>query len=83
MDEPFDCAMETAQIVSDVFGIGEVIGFGFIGEGYFGGFQTRSRSWIREAPVVLVVGHEPFMGGWAETLSGRILPFKRARRRVF
>lgn len=81
---PLIRAMETAQIVSDVFGIGEVIGFGFIGEGYFGGFQNEIEKLDpKKRHVVLVVGHEPFMGGWAETLSGRILPFKKGAAACF
>jgi len=75
---PLIRAMETAQIVSDVFGIGEVIGFGFIGEGYFGGFQNEIEKLDpKKRYVILVVGHEPFLGGWSESLSGRILPFKK------
>lgn len=81
---PLIRAMETAQIVSEVFGIGDVIGFGFIGEGYFGGFQNEIEKLDpKKRYIVIVVGHEPFMGGWAESLTGRILPFKKGAAACF
>jgi len=75
---PLVRAQETSQIAAGVFNIKKLVTYDFIGEGYFNGFLKAVEELDSSAAhTILVVGHEPDMGYWAEALCGAFLPFKK------
>lgn len=73
-------ARQTAEIVAEALGKLKVRLHPAIG---VGDLDILAGDWVvveKENPstTIIMVGHEPYLGAWAERLTGCILPFKKA-----
>jgi phosphohistidine phosphatase SixA len=75
---PLVRARLTADIAADILRVQEVIIHDFIGKGDYTGFMGAFEKLNPSIHhTVIVVGHEPHMGNWSQTLCGVFLPFKK------
>lgn len=69
-------AVQTAEIVSRMFGSFDVQQFEFVSSGEFTDL-TAALAAVQSSATVIIVGHEPILSDWARQLCGAALPFKK------
>lgn len=78
---PLDRAMQTAIILANHFKVKDVIAHAFIGNGDFEMFvkalAESGTDLESENAILIVVGHEPWLGEWCHRLCATRLPFKK------
>jgi phosphohistidine phosphatase SixA len=73
---PLDRAVQTAEIIARLFNLQDIQQYDFIRSGDFAGF-TDALAGVKASATIIVVGHEPSLGEWAQQLCGLALPFKK------
>lgn len=69
-------AVQTAEIISEEFGIAEILQFEFIGNGDY--FDLNSELGLLKQPAtVIIVGHDPYLSEWSKNIFGYQIPFKK------
>lgn len=73
---PLKRADQTAKILSDICGIGEIRHFDFISSGDLEELRIEVEK-AEDSKTILVVGHEPHISSWIKDISGRRVNVKK------
>ena len=73
---------QTAMKLSDDLKLSNVSFFEFMRDGNFDRFKTQL-ALLKKTDVLILVGHEPYLGEWSHRLSGRHLAFAKGAAAVF
>ncbi|MEQ8200226.1 MAG: histidine phosphatase family protein [Syntrophomonadaceae bacterium] len=73
---PLKRAAQTAAFIADSLGIADVNEFEFIGDGDWKAF-SRKLAGVKQPGCLIVVGHQPYLSDWSQSLAGLPLPFKK------
>ncbi len=73
---PLPRAAQTAALITDSLGISEVQEYEFIGDGDWKAFSRRLAG-VKQSGNLIVVGHQPYLSDWSQSLTGLPLPFKK------
>lgn len=73
---PMVRASQTAMKLSDGLRLSNVSFFEFLSDGDFERF-TAQIAWLKKTDILILVGHEPYLGEWSQRISGQHLSFRR------
>lgn len=69
-------ATQTAALITDSLRISEAHEYEFIGDGDWKAFSRRLAG-VKQSGSLIVVGHQPYLRDWSQSLTGLPLPFKK------
>ena len=73
---PLRRAAQTAALITDSLGISAAQEYEFIGDGDWKAFSRRLAG-VKQSGCLIVVGHQPYLSDWSQSLTGLPLPFKK------
>jgi phosphohistidine phosphatase len=72
---PLKRSLETAEIIDSYLKSQNIIIYDFIGSGAYSALINELRTCSKD--MVLIAGHEPWLGDWSKRMTGCQLPFKK------
>lgn len=73
---PLIRASQTAAVLARLFAIDNILPCDFIADGDFPALMTALKG-VRPSSTLILVGHEPHLSAWSQSLCGQELPYKK------